>query len=559
MRKKNAYIYPDETFMDSENIPAFKTAQFEGVIEKPISRRVFINIMGVFLLIVIFFAGRIFDLQVVRGDYFRARSENNRLKSEVLFPDRAIIYDRNNVPLVWNDFDLRIYSDLPGLSHILGFVGLPSRNDMERLGLVSPELMVGKDGIEAAYEKRLSGEPGTKLIERNSKGEITSESVEEPAKHGENITLTIDSRLQSRFFEILNSVAKDRGFLGGAGVIMDARDGSILSLISVPEYSSNVMSKRDSPGEIKRLLGDDRKPFLNRAISGLYEPGSTIKPLIALAALGEGIITPEEKIFSSGSISIPNPFFPDLKSVFLDWKAHGWVNMRQALSVSSNVYFYEVGGGYERMKGLGIQKINEYGRRFGFEEKTGIDLPGEEVGTVPSPERKRENNPEDPIWRIGDTYHTSIGQGIFQVTPVRMAVYAAIIANSGSIVRPHLYLHGEGEDSALPPEDYVIKNLELPKEYFNVIQEGMRLGVLEGTASALNISGVKIAAKTGTAQVGPLKQKVNSWIIGFFPYEEPKYVFTIVLEKGASGNLVGALYSARELVDWISVYRPNYF
>ena len=164
---------------------------------------------------------------------------------------------------------------------------------------------------------------------------------------------------------------------------------------------------------INGYINNKNKPFINRAISGLYAPGSVVKPFVALAALSEGIISPEKKIFSAGQISIPNPFFPDKKTIFKDWKAHGWVDMRQALAVSSDVYFYEIGGGFEDVKGLGINKIYEYAKKFGLGEKTGIDLLGEAEGTVPSPAVKEKNNPADPLWRVGDTYISAIGQGYF--------------------------------------------------------------------------------------------------------------------------------------------------
>jgi len=364
--------------------------------------------------------------------------------------------------------------------------------------------------------------------------------------------LTIDSKVQSYLYTAMESVARERNFEGGAAVVMDVSNGNILAMTNVPEYSSKVLSEGSPASLINGYINDKNKPFLNRAISGLYAPGSVVKPFMALAALNEGIISPEKKIFSAGQISIPNPFFPDKKTVFKDWKAHGWVNMRQALAVSSDVYFYEIGGGFEDIKGLGINKIYEYAKKLGFGEKTGIDLGGEAEGTVPSPQVKKKNNPDDPTWRVGDTYISAIGQGYFLTTPIEIAAYAASIANNGKIVVPRL-VKNENFYPEVPQ-----KNTGIPEEYFKIVKEGMRMAVTEGTAQSLSYPDIKIAAKTGTAEVGGKKNFSHSWIIGFYPYENPKYAFAAVLEKGPAGNTIGAPYAMKQFFDWLKLYHPEY-
>jgi penicillin-binding protein 2 len=226
--------------------------------------------------------------------------------------------------------------------------------------------------------------------------------------------------------------------------------------------------------------------------------------------------------------------------------------MRKALAVSSDVYFYEIGGGFENISGLGIKKIEEYAKKFGFDSKTGIDLMNEAEGTVPNPEIKTKSNPDDPVWRIGDTYNASIGQGYFHVTPVEMAVYAAALANGGKMIQPHLIRDNSENNSQ------AIRDLGIPQNYFRVVHEGMRMAVTEGTAAALNVPSVAIAAKTGTAEIGAAKKYVNSWVIGFWPYQNPKYAFTVVMEKGPYTNLVGAPFVMRQLIDWMSVNTPEY-
>ncbi len=542
---KNPEIYPDEIFMDSKNIPEFDTQQFEGRLEKPISRKTFKLFYAFLGLVAIFFLGKIFYLQIIKGSAFAERAEKNNLKQEIILPPRAVINDRNGVKLAWNEDELRNYINLPGFSHLLGYLGLPSKNDLEKGDGILMNIMIGKDGIERKYEDFLKGARGVKLVEIDSQYNITSESIQSLPVSSENLDLTIDSRIQSQFFKIMDSTAKDRDFQGGAGIILDANSGEVLSMVSWPEYNSK---------NIESFLNDKNNPFLNRAISGFYAPGSIIKPIIALAALNEGTISPEKQVFSSGSISIPNPFFPDKKSVFYDWKAHGWVDMRKAIAVSSDVYFYEVGGGFEGQKGLGIKKIEEYAKKFGLESKTGIDLNGEGEGTIPNPELKAKSNPEDPIWRIGDTYNASIGQGYFHITPIEVAIYAAALANNGKIIQPHLI----ESQPLMSNKDYLTSEVNIPQEYFKIVKEGMRMSVTEGTASALNVSSVDIAAKTGTAEVGGAKKYVNSLVIGFFPYENPKYAFAVVMEKGPYYNTIGAPYVMRQLIDWMSVYAPEY-
>lgn len=545
---KNLEIYPDEIFMDSKNIPAFDIYRFEGKLEKPISKNSFLSISIVFIIIGIFFLTKLFSLQILDGKIYAERSENNRLRIVLIQPNRGIIYDRKGERLAWNGNDSRLYADLRGLSHVLGYVGLPSEQDLKDKN-VSYEAIIGKEAIEKKYQEILGGKPGFKILEMDAENNIVSESTQTAPTDGENINLAIDSKLQSRFFEIMESVIKERGFQGGAGMVIDINNGEVLSCVSYPEYNSEILSKGEPKEKINDFIQDENKPFLNRTISGLYAPGSSIKPLIALAALNEGIILPQKQIYSAGSISLPNPFFPDKKNIFHDWKAHGWVDMRRAIAVSSDVYFYEIGGGFEEVKGLGINKIEDYAKRFGLGIETGIDLIGEEKGFIPNPEWKTRD-PNDPIWRIGDTYNISIGQGAFQVTPLQMAVLAATIANDGKIIKPSLISKGE--------ENLVFRTVNIPKDYFKVVKEGMRMAVLEGTAAGINVPFVDIAAKTGTAELGPAKTHVNSWIIGFFPYEKPRFAFSIVLEKGSAQNLIGATFVARQLFEWMSVYTPEY-
>lgn len=557
-KNKNLEIYPDEIFLDSQNIPRFDTQQMEGRLEKPISKKIFHFFFFFTAIAFLFFIGKIFQLQIIKGEYFLIRADKNLFRAEILLPPRAVVTDRNGVKLIWNDNNLRIYSSFLGLAHILGYIGLPSSSDLRQGKNILLTANIGKDGIEKQYENLLRGIPGKKLVERDSQNNIISENFLDSPASSEPLILTIDSKLEEQFFKIIDAVASDYKYQGGAGVILDVNNGEMLSLVSWPEYNSQILSSGAPEDKIKNFLNDKKNPFLNRAISGLYAPGSIIKPLIAIAALNEEVVSPEKRIFSAGYISIPNPFFPDKESVFKDWKAHGWVDMKRAIAVSSDVYFYEVGGGYENITGVGIKKIEEYARMFGWGSETGIDLGGEKRGTVPSPELKKEFNPNDPIWRVGDTYNASIGQGYFHVTPIEMAVYAAALANNGKIIKPHL-INIQGlplENSKGNP--WIVREINISRNYFDIVRQGMRMAVTEGTASILNVWDTKIAAKTGTAEIGAAKKYVNSWVIGFWPYENPKYAFVVVMEKGPHDNVVNASYVMRQLFDWMSIYTPEY-
>lgn len=549
--KKNKEIDPDEIFLDSSNLPKFDTNQFEGRIVSPISKRGITFLGFFFTVLFIVFAVKVWNLQITNGAAYSTRSENNRLRHTTIFSMRGVIYDRNNEKLAWNtfgedkEFALRKYSDLSGLSHILGYVKYPAKDSS---GFYYNEDYIGKAGSEKFFNNQLTGENGLKIIETNALGKIQSESITRPPKEGNNAILSIDSRVENKLYESIFDLSKRAGFSGGAGIIMDVHNGEVLALASYPEYSSQILSDGSDAKSIKAYLEDINKPFLNRVVDGLYTPGSIVKPFIALGALTEKIITPSDKIFSGGSIAVPNIYDPNKPSIFTEIRAHGWVDVRKALAESSNVYFYEVGGGYESQKGLGIYNIEKYMKFFGF----GNDFPdgffSGKSGIVPSPEWKKKNF-ADSSWRVGDTYNTAIGQYGFQITPIQAVRAVSVIANGGKLINPSIILNSQNAD---------FKQIDIKSEDFQAVREGMRGAVLDGTATGLNIPQVKVAAKTGTAELGVSKKFVNSWVIGFFPYENPKYAFAVLMEKGPSVNLIGGLYVMRELLDWMSVNTPLY-
>jgi penicillin-binding protein 2 len=542
-------ILPEDVFLDSQNLSKLNLDQMEGQLERPLGRHMFYAASAVIVLLIVGFTYRLFSMQIIDGNAYADKADRNHLKSTPLFALRGTISDRNGVLLAWNtigtstiaeEIPKRVYVEEGGFSHILGYVSYPKK---DQSGIFWQEEYIGKDGVEKQYQSLLQGVAGQRVIAINALHEVEAENVTIDPSNGENITLTIDKGVQAKLYERMEALAQKVGFTSGAGVIMDVHTGEILAITSYPQYDNNLMTNaktKEQNAQVSRDLLDKRRKFLDRAVSGLFTPGSTIKPFIALAALMEGVISPEKNIYSSGQLVIKNKYGgPD--TIFKDWKKHGYVDMREALKVSSDEYFYQVGGGFEDQPGLGIARIDKYAKLFGFGTTTGIDLPAEEYGVVPTPEWKQKIFGED--WLVGNTYHTAIGQYGFQLTPLELVRGVALIANGGYLVTPHVLLGTEPEKTLI----------QLPEKDLKVIREGMHMVVHSegGTGRVLDIAGMDIAAKSGTAELGVSKELVNSLITGYFPYDNPKYAFVVVMEKGSRTNPYGAVFAARETLEWM--------
>lgn len=551
-RKQVIEIEPDEIFLDSSNLPDFDQSQFEGRFEKPIRREVVLRLAAVFVLVFGVILWKSWMLQGVEGAEYANQGEQNRLKHGLIFAERGVIVDRNGEELVWNvpneeeGFSLRQYIEEPGFAHILGYTSYPQRDSS---GFFFQEEYIGREGVERAYNNQLRGDNGIRIVEISALGEVATESVVRPPQDGNSLALSIDKDVQKTLYQNIADISHSSQFEGGAGVIMDVRSGEVLAMTSFPEYDSNILSRGAPAEKISEYVASESKPFLNRAISGLYTPGSIVKPIVAIGALEEKVITPEKEILSTGQLILPNPFNPDRPSIFRDWRAHGYTDMVEAIGVSSDVYFYEVGGGFEEQQGIGINNIEKYSRLFGLAELTGIDLPSEIEGVIPNPNWKAENFPGDP-WRVGNTYHTSIGQYGFLVTPIQAVVVAAALGNGG-VLRTPTVLRTNGN----PTPSHQIP---LDPEHIRIAQEGMRYAVTNGTAQGLSFPDLHIAAKTGTAEVGAGKSLINSWIIGFYPYEDPQYAFVVLMERAPAGTLVGAPAVVRGVFDWMRENKPQY-
>lgn len=549
-RRHDFEIAPDEIFLDAQNRPDFDQDRLEGRLERPLARSSFILVASLLTILLLTLLAGSWSLQVRQGSAYAAESAHNSLETTTLFAERGIIQDRNGVSLVTNtgtstEFATRIYKS-PGFSSLLGYVSYPKKDSS---GNYYDTVEKGVAGIEASFNTALAGQNGTLLVEKDALGRIQSQGSVVPAKNGATLTLSIDARVQRAFYDAIKTTADAIPFSGGAGILMDADTGEILALVSYPEYDSNVLSAGTPSSVIAGYNTDARHVYLNRPVQGLYTPGSVVKPLEASGALTDGVVTPATSINDTGSISVPNPYDPSRPNIFIDWKAIGWEDLRKAIAFSSDVYFYMVGGGYGPVKGLGIARLEYWYRTFGLTSETGIELPGEQVGFVPTPEWKQTMYGQK--WNIGDTYHTAIGQYAMQVTPLEEARAIAAIANGGKLLTPTL-LKGQP-----------IRGTDLPISAANlqVVREGMRQGVTEGTSIGLSDLSyfVDIAGKTGTAQTGVHNEFHNAWAVGFFPYEHPKYVYTVVMERGPSSSVIGGVYVTHQFLTALRVAAPEYF
>lgn len=554
VKRKYQDINPEDIFLDSTNLPGFEEHALEGRIEKPMSHEIF-SFLKIFLgVLVLLLVGKLWVLGIKDGTVYAEISENNRLEQTLIFANRGAILDRNGVELATNDikdkeadFAGRHYADIEGLSHVVGYIKYPS---VDKAGIYYQTEYKPKDGVELVYDSILAGKNGSKLVETDVTGVVTSESVVDKPEDGGTVTLSIDALVTEELYKAISALARSSKFVGGAGIIMDVNTGEVIALTSYPQYDQNQMTRGIDQKTFNSLINNPGTPFLNRAVGGLYTPGSIVKPIVALAALKEKIISPNKEILSTGSISVPNPYDPEKPTIFKDWKAHGWTNMTEALAVSSDTYFYSIGGGFGDQKGLGITLLDKYFEQFGLKDVTGIELYGELNGVIPTPKWKKEKFDGD-IWRLGDTYITSIGQYGTQVTPINSVRFISAVANRGKLLKPSLLVGGE--------EDSVVKTLDFEDKDWQVVHEGMRESVTYGTSVGLNVPYVEAAGKTGTAEIGSGKSYVHSWSVGFFPYENPRYAWVVVMEKGPVSNTVGATSVIRQVLDWMAVNSPEYF
>lgn len=445
----------------------------------------------------------------------------------------------------------------PIFSQVLGYTGRINREEYSDSTGYAINDYIGKTGIEKYYENYLRGIPGqSKSAKSIIAGVISEEEILVAPKSGDNLVLNIDAGLQKKLYELLAESIQKMGGKKGAAVAMNPKTGAVLALISYPSYDDNDFSGGISQEKYNNIINDSSQPLFNRAIAAKYPTGSTIKPFEASAALQENIISPEKKINDIGYILVPSQYDPTVVYRYGGVTPHGWVDMKEAIAVSSNVYFYTVGGGYGDQEGLGPTRIKKYLSLFGWDQKTGIDLPGEFSGFIPDPSWKK--SVKGSSWTDGDTYNLSIGQSDLQTTPLQVAAAYCAIANGGILYRPQIVDKIVSPSTSLGQAGQIVKKIEpeiirsnfIDADNLEIVREGMRDGVSQpyGISKILNDLPVSVAAKTGTAEIG-IANRYNVWSSVFAPYEDPEIVLVITAEN-VDGLGSVTLPVAHDVLNW---------
>jgi penicillin-binding protein 2 len=447
----------------------------------------------------------------------------------------------------------RSYNNGEADATVMGYVGKITPNEVDEYSSYPLSDMVGKMGLEKFYENYLHGVSGKEYYQVDASQKTLQPIGEKKSQNGSDLVLTIDSELQNFLYTTLKESTTNLGIKKAVGIVMNPKNGEILAMVSLPTFDSNLFSQGGKSAEIQEIFQDTSHPMFNRAVSGLYSPGSTIKPLMAIAVLNEKIIPPDDNIIDKGRVVIPNPYDPTKESVFRDWKpeGHGLVNLRRALAVSCNTYFYTVGGGYGSVTGLGKDRIKEYWQLFRLDKLTGIDLPGEASGVLADEALLKKSRPTDPVWHLGDTYNISIGQGDLQITTLELLSYISAIAENGTFWQPHLVQQIKDGDALVKNQNaQLITKLNLPASYFKIVQEGMRQTVTDsdGSVASLNNLGITLAGKTGTPQVSG-GQKINALFAAYAPYEDPKIAVLVLFEGPKEGSAV-AIPVVGKVLNW---------
>lgn len=463
--------------------------------------------------------------------------------------DKALVVEENVRELKGFKLDtnpIREYLDGSSLSHFLGYTGRISADDQADPARYSPTDLLGKAGLEKSYESDLKGYNGREQIEVDSSGTPIKLLASKDPSSGNSLVLSIDKNLQEKMSQYLSEGLKQAGSKRGVVIAADPKTGHILGAVSLPTYDNNLFAKEISQKDYDNLANDPNKPLLNRATLGTYPIASTIKPLNAAAALQEKVITPSTSIEDKGKIEVPNVYNPDIVYTFKGWKPEGlgYVNVVKSISMSSDIFYYVVSGGYKNIKGLGIDRLVSYLKKFGFGKKTGIDTNEETAGYLPTPDSKKARTNEQ--WYIGDTYNMGIGQGNMQATPLQLLIATGSIANGGNVYKPKLV------KEVISPTGEVIKKIDseiatnnfISEENLRVVKEGMRKTVTEGTAccSIKNEVSVSVSGKTGTAETSSEgfdgknpRTRPHAWFSSFAPSEDPQIVMVVLIENSGEG------------------------
>ncbi len=446
---------------------------------------------------------------------------------------------------------IREYKDPLVFSHLLGYTGKITDQELssQEEGEYAHNDYIGKTGIEAEYEKYLRGVAGKKQVEVDAKGNLKSLHGQIDPEPGNSLILNIDAELQK---ELYKNIVAHNGNKKAAAIALDPQNGKVLALVSLPGFDNNLFAQGISQKEYLKLTTDPKKPLFNRAISGTYPPGSTIKPVIASAALQENVVDEKTVIYDNGDL-VYGGFH------FRGWKENGLgpMTVRTAIAMSSDIYFYTVGGGQSALNiaGLGPERLAKYDQLFGMGTPLGIDLPSEAAGLVADPNWKKNHfdTKEMQVWYPGDTYHVSIGQGDMLATPLQVAMWTSVVANGGTLYRPYILDRVSDVENKviLKKEPEVIRSAFIDPRNIEIVREGMRMTVTEGTARSLNTLPVTVAGKTGTAQFDSANPSAtHAWFTAFAPFENPRIVITVLIEAGGEGSAAASPVVKETLLWW---------
>lgn len=447
------------------------------------------------------------------------------------------------------------YSDLT--AHVIGYVGRINEAELKELPIAEyrGSTHIGKLGVESSYENELHGKTGYAEIETNVQARLLNTLNEVSPDPGANLYLTLDIDLQKTASNAL-------GMFNGAAVAIDIKTGGVLVFVSRPGFDPNPFVVGIANDAYQALQSSENQPLYNRALRGLYPPGSTIKPFIALAGLEYETINPQQTLLCPGYYQIPG-----VSHRYRDWKkgGHGSVSLNKAITESCDVYFYRLAAM------LGIDHIHDFLQKFGFGEKSGIDLVGEKAGLLPSREWKRDQ--KNQAWYPGETLITGIGQGYHQVTPLQLARATATLANQGKVVTPFLVDKIADARGSRPGPEIHKDTIPLKPDNVNTVIEGM-INVVHsprGTAKGINSNiDYQIAGKTGTAQVLGIKQNAkynensidfkfrdHALFIAFAPADDPKIAVAVVVENGGHGGSVAAPIAGQVIKQFLQESHEN--
>lgn len=522
-----------------------------------LERYAFVILSFFLYLIFILLFVRLFSLTVVKGGYYKSLSEENRLKEIIIEAPRGEIYDRKGYLIAKSSIgdllkpnkNLRIIAKREYLftsaSHFIGYVQEVSTEELENLKCYFPLRLgdkAGKMGIEKVFDCILRGKNGKKLIEVNSLGKEVRELAVDPPQKGFNLRTSLDILLQEKTKKIVEEKVPEKKV---AIVGLNPTTGEVLLYLSYPDFDPNSFS--ENLKEVEKYLKDERKPFFDRVANGVYPPGSTFKPFVAISALDEKVIDEKTKIEDTGIVKLGPQTFGNW--YFLEYgRKEGLVDVVKAIQRSNDIFFYKVG------EKLGVHKIRDWAIKFGFSKLTNIGFP-EETGIVPSDFWKRAVI--GSRWYLGDTYNLSIGQGYLLVTPLQLAVATASIANNGKICKPLILRPGyQGK----PPfwakeiiETYSIpncKDLNISKKTLKIVKEGMEKACERGgTGYPFFDFKVKVGCKTGTAESERKSGLPHAWFTVFAPFEKPEIVLVVLVEESGQGSDVAAPI-AKEILDY---------